>query len=389
MKTLRDFDVKGQRVLVRCDFNVPQNEQGEIEDTFRIKQTLPTIQYLKDNGAKVVLMSHWGKPDGKVDPKFSLAPVAKKLEEYLGCNVRMASDCIGDDLREEILAMPDGEIMLLENLRFHPEEENNDLDFSRTLSRLGDIYVNDAFGTCHREHASVYGITNFLPSCAGLLLEKEIKVLSEVLNNPKRPLVAIIGGAKISSKAILIKQFLDNAEHVILGGKIANTILILKNILTGRPIPPDEDLEEIRHIELTSPKLHLPVDVVASANLRGDVGLHVSAPASIMPAEMVLDIGPETTIMFSKIISEAKMIVWSGPMGLSENKHFEAGTRGITEAVANNTGAYKIVGGGDTLNAINKLNLLDKFDHVSTGGSAMLDFLSKDKLPGIEALNKE
>jgi 3-phosphoglycerate kinase len=389
MKTVRDFDLKGKRVLVRCDFNVPQNEQGEIEDTFRIKQTLPTIQYLKDNGAKVVLMSHLGDPKGEKDLKFSLAPVGKKLEEYLGCDIKMADDCVGDDLREEILKMNDGEIMLLENLRFYAEEEKNDTEFSRKLSQLADIYINDAFGTCHRKHASVYGITNYLPSGAGLLLEKEIKVLGKVLSSPQRPLVAIIGGAKISSKAVLIKQFLDNADNVILGGKIANTILILKNILTGRSIPADEDLEEIKQIDLTSTKLHLPIDVVASANLKGDAGLHESAPGSVRPDEMVLDIGPETIAMFSKIIGEAKMIVWAGPMGLFENKHFEAGTRDIALAIANNTNAYKIVGGGDTLNAISKYNLLDKFDHISTGGSATLNFLSNEKLPGIEALNKE
>ena len=386
MKFLKDFDVKGKKVLVRCDFNVPLDDKGNITDDFRIKQTLPTIKYLIENDAKIILMSHLGEPKGKVDKKLSLAVVAQKLSELLGIEVKMASDCVGDSVLKTVNSLKEKEVIMLENLRFHKEETENDEGFSKQLAELGDIYINDAFGVCHREHASVVGVAKLLPSGAGLLLENEIKVLSKVLDNPERPLAVIIGGVKIESKLGMIKEFARIADNVLIGGKIAETILIVKGICVGREMPEKSVMDEVSKIELTSPKIHLPIDAVISANLAGDVYVKESALGKARRDELMLDIGPETINMFSTIISEAKTIVWAGPMGMFENDKFANGTKKIAESITRNSGAYKIVGGGDTVSAIEKFNLADKFDHVSSGGGAMLAFLGKEKLPGLEAL---
>jgi len=388
MKTLKDFNVKNKRVLLRCDFNVPLDEKGNIRDAFRIEQTVPTIKHLIKNQAKVILMSHLDSPEGKVVESLRVTPIQKKLTEYLGLSVMKASDCIGKEIEQQTKDMKEGEVLLLENLRFYKEEENNDSKFAEELAKLGDFYINDAFGVSHREHASIVGVSKYLPSGAGFLLEKEVKILSNVLEKPRRPLVIIMGGVKISNKVKVIKQFLKKADHLLIGGKIANTILIVKGISIGRPWPSEEAVKEIEKFRLTSINFHLPVDAIASPDKTGKIYIRESALGKVRKDELVLDIGPETINMFSKIIKEAKMIVWSGPMGFFEEPLFERGTKEIAEKIARNYQAYKIVGGGDTLFALSKFGLREKIDHVSTGGGAMLHFLSGEKLPGLKALEQ-
>ncbi len=388
MKTLKDLNVKNKRVLVRCDFNVPLNEKGKIEDDFRIKQVIPTIEYLVKKGAKVILMSHLGRPEGKVVESLRLTPVQKKLAEYLDAPVAKAADCIGKKIEKQTIKMKEGEILLLENLRFHKEEEKNYGNFAKEISNLADIYVNDAFGVSHRAQASIVGVSKYLPSAAGLLFEKEVKILSRVLKNPWRPLIAIIGGVKIESKIKVIKQFLEKADHLLIGGKIANAILTVKGIYVGKPWPSKEAIKEIEKFKLTSTKLHLPVDAIASPDETGQFYTRELAPARVRKDEKLLDIGPETIKMFSKIIKDAKMIVWSGPLGLFEEPLFEKGTKAIAEEIAKNHRAFKIVGGGETVSALSKFGLREKFDHISTGGGAMLSFLSGEEFPGLKVLEK-
>lgn len=385
-KTLKELDIKNKRVLVRCDFNTPLNEKGDIRDDFKIKQAIPTIKYLIKNKAKVILISHLGDPEK--GQKFSLKPIALRLGELLETEVKFLDDCVGKDIEKQTLEMKTGEILLLENLRFHKEEKENDRDFAKELSKMADVYINDAFGCSHRTHASIVGIPKYLPSGAGLLFEKEVRILSKVLENPWRSLVAIIGGAKISTKSRFIKRFLEKADHLLIGGKIANTILVVKGICIGRLWPSEEIVKEVRKFNLTSTKLHLPVDAIVSPNKTGKVYIRESAPGKVRKDELLLDIGPETVRIFSRIIEDAKMIIWSGPLGFFENSLFEKGTRDIAEKIVKNHQAFKIVGGGDTVFALAKFGLRDKFDHISTGGGAMLSFLSGEKLPGLKVLEK-
>lgn len=386
MKTLKNLNFKGKKVLVRCDFDVPLDKEGKILDDFRIRQALPTIEYLIKKGAKVILMSHLGRPEGKTVENLRLTAVQDKLMEYLDLSITKAESCSGKEVEDWISQMRPGEILLLENLRFQKGEEENDDDFARNLSRLGDIYINDAFGTSHRSHASIALLPKYLISGAGLALEKEIKILSRVLDKPWQPLVAIIGGVKIETKIRVIEQFLEKANHLLLGGQIANVILEGKGIIIGRPPLETEILKRIEKIDLTNPKLHLPVDGLISLKSRGEDFFHQGAIGTVKQEEAVFDIGPETIEIFSQIIKGAKMIIWNGPLGLYEEEKFERGTREIAEIIVRNHQAFKIAGGGDTLAALNKFALADKFDHLSTGGGAMLDFLAGEKLPGIEAL---
>lgn len=388
MKTIKDINLENKKVLVRCDFNVPLDEEGNITDDFRIQQSLPTIKYLIEKKAKVILMSHLDKPGGKVVENLRLTPVKDRIENYLKISIDKADDCIGEEVKKKIEKMKEGDVLLLENLRFHPGEESNDLEFARQLADLGDIYVNDAFGTCHRKHASIVGIPKFLPSFAGLLLKKELDAFSKVVLNPSRPLVVIIGGAKIESKIKVIKYFLKNSDHLLIGGKIANSILTVKGVLLGRPWPEEEVVKEIKKLDLTSPNLHLPVDVLASPTETGKYGTRVSAPGRVRKDELLLDIGPETIKMFSKIIGLANTIIWAGPMGFFENPLFEKGTREIAEAIIKNQKAFKVAGGGDTISALRKFHLEKWFNHISTGGGAMLGFLAGEELPGISALER-
>jgi len=392
MKTLKDFNFKNKRVLVRCDFNVALDEKGRIAEDFRIKETLPTIEYLIKKGAKVILMSHLGRPEETEDKKerikkFTLRPVAERLEELLKRKVKFLPDCIGKETEKEINEMGEGEIVLLENLRFYDEEEKNDEGFAKKLAKLGDIYINDAFSASHRSHASIAGIPEYLPSGTGLLLEKEIKVLSKVMQNPWRPLVVIIGGVKIDTKIGVISQFLKKADHLLLGGQVANIILIGKGLSLGKSLTGDKEIvKKVKKIDITNPKLHLPVDGFISLEKRKDDCFREGAIGTIKKEEKIFDIGPETIKIFSEIIKTAKMILWSGPLGLSEEKKFEKGTKETAESIVKNKSAFKIIGGGDTIAAMDKFGLISKFDHVSTGGGAMLEFLSGEKLPGIEVL---
>lgn len=390
MKTLKDFDVKNKRVLVRCDFNVPLDENGNILDDFRIQQTIPTIEYLIKRGAKIILMSHLGNPAGSVKENLRLTPVQDKLLEYLDVRITKSPDCVGRQAEKWSKEMKPGEILLLENLRFHKEEKENDDKFAKELSKLGDIYINDAFGACHRAHASVALVPKYLPSAAGLLLEKEIKVLSKVLTDPWRPFVAVIGGIKISSKIKVIEQFLKISDHVLLGGDVANTVLAAKGILLGKPLPEPEVMKKIERIDLTNPKLHLPLDgIISLAEIKDGFNegyARTGAIGQVRREEKAYDIGPETIEVFSNIIKDAKMIILSGPPGMFEQKQFEKGTKEIAKAISKNYNAFKIAGGGETDSALRAFGLRDKFDHVSTGGGAMLGFLAGEKMPGIEAL---
>jgi phosphoglycerate kinase len=349
MIQLKNIDVKNKRVLVRCDFDVPL-DNGKILNDFRIRKAIPTIKYLIDKGAKVTLMGHLGRPNG-AEESLRMAPVKKRVVELLG-----------------------QEITVLENLRFNKGEEENSDEFAKELASLADIYVNDAFAVSHRNHASVTGITKYLPSFAGLLLESEVKILSEAMNSSK--LVAVIGGSKVETKIKVIQEFLEKADHVLIGGKIANAILAVKGMAPKSYLP--KDIEEVKKINLTSTKLHLPVDVMAT-------GGRESALAKVKEDEEMLDIGPETIKMFSKIIKTAKNIVWAGPLGYFEDPVYAKGTKEIGLAIVNSK-AFKIAGGGDTISALSEFNLMDKFDHISTGGGAMLMFLGGEELPGLKVL---
>lgn len=385
MKALKDMEVAKKRVLVRADFNVSLDAKGQVLDDFRLRATLPTIQYLKDQGAKIILMAHFGRPDGQVKAEFSLKPIQARLTELIGEAVALAPDCVGEATFKMAQSLASGEILLLENLRFHPEEEKNDTEFAKQLASLGEVYVNDAFGVCHRAHASVAAITQFLPSGAGFLLAKEIENLSRARDNPDHPLVAIIGGAKISTKIKLIQSFLNKAEDVILGGALANTMLHAKGVAIGRSFVEKDILPALKNFELTSTKIHLPIDAVLSEDQKGAGAFRIGAVGSTGEQELILDIGPDSQKLFGAIISRAKMIVWNGPMGLFETKSFDGGTLATAQAVID-SGAYSIVGGGETVAFLEKLGFIDKFSFVSTGGGAMMEFLSGEPMPGIEAL---
>lgn len=344
MKTLSDFNVNNKRVLVRCDFNVPLDEKGNILDDFRIKQTLPTIKYLIDNKAKIILMSHLGEPDGKVVPELRLDKIAEKLAEYLKFSVEKEDDCIGLDVENESNKLEPGRVLLLENLRFHKEETDNNPDFAKNLSYLGDIYVNDAFGVCHRDQASVTGVPKFLPSCAGLLLEKEIESLDKVIKNPKKPMAAIVGGTKVETKSKFIDNISKVADFVIISGLIAKEVKE-KNI-----------------------KFKFPEKIIS--------------PNGQLDA---LDINAESIKVFQEKILQAKTILWNGPFGKFEDENYVAGTLAIANAIIESK-AFSVVGGGETVEFLNKQGMIDKFSHVSTGGGAMLSYLAGDKLPGLKAL---
>lgn len=386
MKNLREADINGKRVLVRCDFNVPVYDDGSIADKFRINQALPTIEYLRSNNAKVVLISHLGRPEGK-DKKFSLKKVAEYLDEKIG-GVKFYGDCIGRGVEKEVGNMKEGEVLLLENLRFYKEEEANDLVFSEKLAGLADIFVQEGFSVCHREHASVVGVAKLIPAYPGFLLEKEVNVLRKALENPERPLVSIVGGVKLETKIKLLEKLLEVSDYVLVGGKIANTILVLKGICVKDNWSKEESglADVVSRIDLTSTKLHLPLDGVIALKDLEQKYMRVGAVGTLKNDESIYDIGPDTVEKFKAIIKEAGTIIWNGPMGYSEIEAFENGTKEIMQAVADNEG-FAILGGGETVEAVAKFKIEDKFEHVSTGGGAMLDFISGDNLPGISILD--
>lgn len=386
-KTIRDVDVKNKRVLVRVDFNVPLDDQQHVTDDTRIRAALPTIRFLRDQQAAVILMSHLGRPKG-VTPKLSLAPVAARLSELLGAPVIMAQDCIGAAVEQAAKQLKPGEVLLLENLRFYAEEEKNDPAFARQLASLGDIYVNDAFGTAHRAHASTEGVTHYLPAVAGFLMEKEIDFLGSALENPKRPLVAILGGAKVSDKIAVIERLLGLADTLLIGGGMANTFLKAQGVEVGQSLVENDKLDVAKELlQKGGAKLVLPVDAVIADAFAADANSKV-VPVDQVPADWrILDIGPATVKAFKQHLKGAKTVVWNGPMGVFEFPAFAKGTFAIAEAMAALKGATTIIGGGDSASAVEQSGVADKVTHISTGGGASLEFLEGRTLPGVAALN--
>ena len=384
-------DLSGKKVLVRCDFNVTIDEDGKILDDFKIRASLPTIKFLIENGAKIILMAHLGRPmanqKSKIkNQKFSLRPVSERLSSFLNTKVQLADDCIGPEARKTVEDLRGGEILLLENVRFYAGEKTNDDSFAKNLASLGEIYINDAFGDSHRNHASIVAITKFLPSFAGFLLQKEVEILSRVRENPERPLTVVIGGAKISTKIKLIREYFGKANHVILGGALANTVLHAQGLAIGKSFIEEEVLPEVKRLKITDTKLHMPLDVVVSTDKSGENESKVAPVGRIGDDEWILDIGPETENVFDAVIKASKTVLWNGPMGLFEIEKFSHGTKAVAEAIASCPDCFSVAGGGETTCFIENLGLTDKFNHLSTGGGAMMEFLAGDKLPGIEAL---
>jgi phosphoglycerate kinase len=382
--SIRDLDLKNKRVFIRVDFNVPLAAGGqEITSDKRIKASLPTIQYALDHGAGLILASHLGRPKGKVNPEMSLKPVAERLAKLLGRPVKMAPDCIGSEV--EAMKPAPGEVLLLENLRFHPEEEKNDAGFSRKLAALCDVYVNDAFGSAHRAHASTVGMISFVPkAAAGWLMEKELQYLTMATTNPARPSIAILGGAKVSDKIEVISNLAKIVDRLLIGGAMAYTFLKAQGQPTGKSLVEDDKLDLARNLlKSVGAKMMLPVDHVVVAELKEGAPNDV---VETVPADkMGVDIGPKTVDAFSKVIAGAKTVIWNGPMGVFEKPPFDKGTVAVAKAVAQ-SGATSIVGGGDSEKAVKSAGVADKISHVSTGGGASLEFLAGIKLPGVEAL---
>mgnify|MGYP004481464083 FL=1 len=389
-KTVRDLDVAGKKVLVRVDFNVPLNDKGEITDDTRITASLPTIQYLLEQKAAVILMAHLGRPKGQVKSELSLAPVAKHLGKLLGKKILFAPDCVGEAAKAAASKLKAGHILLLENLRFHKEEEKNDMEFAEQLASLADLYVNDGFGVSHRAHASVEGVTHFLPAAAGFLLEKEIQYVGQAVTNPLHPFVAIIGGAKVSDKIGVISNLLDKVDTLLIGGGMANTFLAAQGHKMGKSLVEEDKLELAKELlakaKKNKVKLLLPTDLVMAAAFAPDAA-HVTEGVKHLNQEyMALDIGSETSKAYAEALAEAKMIVWNGPMGVFEMDAFCKGTEAVAKAVAKSR-AVSIVGGGDSVAAIEKLGLAKRITHISTGGGASLEYLEGKVLPGVAALD--
>ena len=389
-KTIEDIAVAGKKVLVRCDFNVPLDENKNITDENRLNGALPTIKYLVGEGAKVILCSHLGRPKGEFNEKYSLKPVAKRLSEMLGQEVKMASDVIGDSAKAIAADLKDGEVMLLENVRYHKEEEKNDAEFSKKLAEFADIYVNDAFGTAHRAHASTAGVADYIPAVCGYLIQKEIEIMGGALSNPERPFVAILGGAKVSDKIGVIENLLEKVDFLIIGGGMAYTFLKAKGYEIGTSICEDEKLDLARSLmekaQAKGVELLLPIENVCASEFSNDAERKI-VPSDNIPADfMGMDIGPKTIELFSEVIKKAKTVIWNGPMGVFEFSNFAEGTKAVAKAVAE-SGAITIIGGGDSAAAVEQLGYADKMTHISTGGGASLEFLEGIELPGIAALN--
>lgn len=389
-KTVRDLDVTGKKVLVRVDFNVPLNDKGEITDDTRITASLPTIQYLLEQKAAVILMAHLGRPKGQVKPELSLAPVAKHLGKLLGKKILFAPDCVGEAAQAAASKLKPGHILLLENLRFHKEEEKNDMEFAEKLASLADLYVNDGFGVSHRAHASVEGVTHFLPAAAGFLLEKEIQYVGQAVTNPLHPFVAIIGGAKVSDKIGVISNLLDKVDTLLIGGGMANTFLAAQGYKMGKSLVEEDKLDLAKELLAKAKKnkvnMLLPTDLVMAAAFAPDAEHVTEKVKNLNQAYMALDIGAETSKAYAEALADAKMIVWNGPMGVFEMDAFCKGTEAVAKAVAKSR-ATSIVGGGDSVAAIEKLGLAKRITHISTGGGASLEYLEGKVLPGVAALD--
>ncbi len=384
-KTVRDIDVSGRRVLLRVDFNVPLKD-GTVADDMRIRAALPTIHYMLERGARVILCSHLGRPKGKPEPDLSLKPVADHLAKLLGKPVAFAQDCVGPEAEHAAAALGEGDVLLLENTRFHPEEKQNDKGFARALASLAEVYVNDAFGSAHRAHASTEGVAHFLPAVAGFLMEKEIEFLGKALEDPARPFVAILGGAKISDKIGVIRRLLSLADCLLIGGGMANTFLAAQGLEMQESLVEGEVLDLAKEMRQEGgAKLLLPLDLVVADAFEEGAERKVVAVDAIPAGWRAMDIGPETQRRFRDALTGAKLIVWNGPMGVFEFEPFAVGTRAVAEAVAE-SGAVSIVGGGDSAAAIQQAGLADRISHVSTGGGASLEFLEGKTLPGVAAL---
>ncbi len=389
-KTVKDVEVNGKRVLVRVDFNVPQDETGKITDDNRITAALPTIQYLIDHGAKVVLVSHLGRPKG-VTESLRMNPIADRLSELLGKPVKKMDDCIGPDVEAAVNAMKSGDVMLLENVRFYKEEEANDPDFAKKLAALADIYVNDAFGTAHRAHASTEGVAHLVKSAvAGFLMQKEIDYLGNAVSNPKRPFVAILGGAKVKDKIPVIECLIEKVDTLLIGGGMAYTFLKAKGFEIGKSLLDEGSFDLCKDLMAKAAakgvNFELPVDILAATELSPNAQTKIVSAEGI-PADMMgVDIGPESMKKFAKFVAEAGTVVWNGPMGVFEMEPFAKGTRAIAQAMADSNGVT-IVGGGDSAAAVEQMGFADKMSHVSTGGGASLEFLEGKALPGLVALN--
>ena len=388
-KTVKDIEIKGKKVLARCDFNVPMDENKKITDNRRIVSALPTIKYLLENNCAVILCSHLGRPKGEFKPEFSLKPVAEELSKLLGKEVKMAKDVIGEDAEEKAKNLKQGEVMLLENVRFHREETDNDPEFAKKLASFAEVFVNDAFGTAHRAHASTEGVAHYLPAVSGFLIEKELKFLGEALENPERPFVAILGGAKVSDKIGVIDSLLEKVDTLIIGGGMSYTFIKAQGYEIGKSLCEDDKLDLAREImekaKQKNVKLMLPIDTVVGKEFDKDTEMK-TVPSTEIPAEWEgLDIGEETRRAYTEELQKAKTVIWNGPLGVFEFPRFAVGTNTIAEELSK-INATTIIGGGDSASAVEKAGLADKMTHISTGGGASLEFLEGKKLPGIECL---
>ena len=389
-KTIEDVNPNGRRVLVRVDFNVPLNDAGQITDETRIAAAVPTIRYLVGRGARVILVSHLGRPTG-VDEKLRMDPVAKALQQHLGQPVKKVDDCIGPKVEQAVQELRPGEVLLLENVRFHPEEENNDPEFAQALAKLADIYVDDAFGTAHRAHASTAGVVDYVrPAVAGLLLHKEIEVLGKALDNPDRPFLAILGGAKVEDKLPVIEHLIAKVDVLLLGGGMAYTFLKAKGCEIGRSLLDEKHLHMVgalmAKMDQAGIEWQLPTDIVVAPEISDDAPREVVAADAIPADWMGLDIGPQTSDSFAAAIARAATVVWNGPMGVFERAAFAEGTRAVAQAMAESK-ATTIVGGGDTAAAVEQMGFADAMTHISTGGGASLEFLEGKELPGVAVLD--
>ena len=389
-RSVTSADVRGKRVLCRVDFNVPM-DGNEITDDTRIRAAIPTIDYLRKHGAKTILCSHAGRPKGEVVESLRLAPAAERLEQLVGAPVKVATEIVGESVTNAVDEMNDGDILLLENLRFDPREEENDADFARELAGLADIYMNDALGAAHGAQASTAGVADYVPAHLGLLMQKEVDSLGKLLDDPEKPFAAIIGGAKVSDKIDVLQNLVDKVDHLLIGGGMANTFLLAQGLEVGKSLVEPDKVDLARQIieDATGKgvQVHLPTDVMVADSI--DATNATEAPVNSIPAEKgIFDIGPETAKAYAEIILDMKTVLWNGPLGVAENPQFAHGTKAVAEAVAEADG-YTVIGGGDSVAAIEKLGYADQIDHISTGGGASLEFLGGKELPGIAAIPED
>ena len=389
-KSVKDIDVKGKRVFCRVDFNVPMKD-GQVTDETRIRAALPTIQYLSEQGAKVILASHLGRPKGQAVEEMRLTPVAKRLSELLGKEVKKTDEAYGESVQAEIGTMTDGDVLLLENVRFYPGEEKNDPELAKAFAELADVYVNDAFGAAHRAHASTEGIAQHLPAVSGLLMEKELDVLGKALSNPERPFTAIIGGAKVKDKIGVIENLLEKVDNLIIGGGLAYTFVKAQGHEVGKSLLEEDKIDLAKtFMEKAKEKgvnFYMPVDVIVADDFGEHANTKVVAIDEIPADWEALDIGPKTSDIYKDVIQKSKLVIWNGPMGVFELEKFANGTKAVAQALADATDTYSVIGGGDSAAAVEKFNLADKMSHISTGGGASLEFMEGKALPGVVALN--